>query len=576
MASSYSKQKVNKNYSQFFDDDDDVDRYSSDGSDLSLPGDVGNLTDSSDEHSDSDNESGEDQTDSDGSDSSDVSAAGDARPRDQDWTEDLDGLGLHPDFAYPHGPTVVNIDYLPIDYFHLLFNEEFYDRIMDQTNLYARQNPRRNEHWEPLTDVREVKAYLAIQLYMGIVKLNCTTDYWSSDPLLNQPFVSNLIVKNRFKELNKNFHVADNTLNPPKGRPGHDPLGRVRPILDMISLSFPGNFNPRQNMCIDEGMIKFKGRCPFLQYLPAKPTKWGIKAWAVCDSHSLYMLNFNIYTGKFNDLGNGDRPLGDRVVLGLMGPYLDKHHVVYFDNYFSSLPLFETLFQRDTYACGTVRSNRKGWPAYFKQKKCVKKPGDTLVRRKNSVQAIAWYDRKKVLVASTAHDSSTVEKTRRARPGTEPLTYPRPTAIAQYSLNYFGVDKHDQLRQYYSCASRAHKYWKYIFWFVVDCCAVNAWILYKMMPLGPRRKPLSHKAFMLSIIRALAGDFVGRKRIGRPLKRPSGHSLTRIATKRGCRDCVQCKKDGMKTKSNHAIQSRLECLACTYALCKACFTKLHP
>ena len=48
-------------------------------------------------------------------------------------------------------------------------------------------------------------------------------------------------------------------------------------------------------------MVKYKGRCHFLQYMPAKPTKWGLKVWPICDSSS-YMMNMNVHTGKQNDL----------------------------------------------------------------------------------------------------------------------------------------------------------------------------------------------------------------------------------------------------------------------------------
>jgi hypothetical protein len=39
------------------------------------------------------------------------------------------------------------------------------------------------------------------------------------------------------------------------------------------------NYNPNKEQSIDEGMIAFKGRLSFKQYLPAKPTKFGIKVW---------------------------------------------------------------------------------------------------------------------------------------------------------------------------------------------------------------------------------------------------------------------------------------------------------
>jgi len=34
------------------------------------------------------------------------------------------------------------------------------------------------------------------------------------------------------------------------------------------------------------------------QYLPGKPTKWGIKAWGLADSTNSYLLKCGIYKGK--------------------------------------------------------------------------------------------------------------------------------------------------------------------------------------------------------------------------------------------------------------------------------------
>ena len=48
---------------------------------------------------------------------------------------------------------------------------------------------------------------------------------------------------------------------------------------------------------------------------------------------------------------------------------LDKGHHVYMDNYYSSPELFSELYFRQTYACGTVRQNRKGLPNAVKKAK---------------------------------------------------------------------------------------------------------------------------------------------------------------------------------------------------------------
>ena len=55
---------------------------------------------------------------------------------------------------------------------------------------------------------------------------------------------------------------------------------------------------PHRENSIDEAMIAFKGRKSYKQYLPAKPTHFGIKVWERADAHNGYVCEFQVYTGK--------------------------------------------------------------------------------------------------------------------------------------------------------------------------------------------------------------------------------------------------------------------------------------
>ena len=48
-------------------------------------------------------------------------------------------------------------------------------------------------------------------------------------------------------------------------------------------------------MSVDEGMVKYKGRLFFKQYMPKKPIKYGIKVWMAADSKTVYISNYDIY-----------------------------------------------------------------------------------------------------------------------------------------------------------------------------------------------------------------------------------------------------------------------------------------
>ena len=91
------------------------------------------------------------------------------------------------------------------------------------------------------------------------------------------------------------MHLYDET---PEVAGQRDKLKKIRWYHDYLNKKFPYNFIPNENATIDESMIKFKGRLSFRQYLPAKPTKWGVKLWNLADSATGYMHRFQVYTGK--------------------------------------------------------------------------------------------------------------------------------------------------------------------------------------------------------------------------------------------------------------------------------------
>ena len=72
-------------------------------------------------------------------------------------------------------------------------------------------------------------------------------------------------------------------------------------------------------------MIKFRGRLGLRQYMPAKPTKYGIKVWVRADSHNGYINEFDVYVG----LPQGNRPevgLGRKVIERLSSRLEGKGH----------------------------------------------------------------------------------------------------------------------------------------------------------------------------------------------------------------------------------------------------------
>ena len=95
----------------------------------------------------------------------------------------------------------------------------------------------------------------------------------------------------------KCIHLNDSSKQPARDSDTYDKLYKIRPLLDKIVHSFKSAYIPRQNISVDESIIGFKGRLSWVQYMPKKPTKKGIKVWVAADSATGYVWNFHLYTG---------------------------------------------------------------------------------------------------------------------------------------------------------------------------------------------------------------------------------------------------------------------------------------
>ena len=167
--------------------------------------------------------------------------------------------------------------------------------------------------------------------------------------------------RDRFLEILRYLHLVDSTLQKKKGEEGYDPLFKVRFLVDHLAAVYPQYYFPSRYLSIDEMMVGTRCRVVFLQYLPKKPTKFGIKVWVNSEAKSGYVLNFQIYTGS--DERTKEKGLAYRVVMDLMEPYFHKGYCLFIDNFYTSVKLLIDLFAKGTYCTGTARSNRKYFPA---------------------------------------------------------------------------------------------------------------------------------------------------------------------------------------------------------------------
>ena len=298
------------------------------------------------------------------------------------WTSTLTPVTIH-DFVTASGPRFI-VSTEPEDIFAYLFTDALLDEIVLQTNRYAKEqmDPLKYNKWETIS-AQEMRAYLGFCILMGMVKLPEIEDYWKADPYFHYAPVASRISRERFRDITRYLHFADNTHLRQRGDPAFDRLGKVRPVIDAVSHSVASKYAPSRDIVVDEAMIPFQGRSTLKQYLPLKPVKRGIKVWCLGDSTNGYIHNFQVYTGRADTDRDEEFGLGARVVLSLTEPLHGRHHHVYCDNFFTSAALLINLLQNGTYGCGTVRQNSKDFPPDLKL------PG----KGKKAMQKLGLYNR---------------------------------------------------------------------------------------------------------------------------------------------------------------------------------------
>lgn len=485
-------------------------------------------------------------------------------------------------FTQDEGPfLVLSSDAKPKDFFDVLFPSSIWQMLAVETNRYAREKGRLNDE----TTEAEIQAFLGVCMAMSIHKLPRIENYWSSNWVLGVPQFTQIFTLKRFWYLWSNLHLVDNSKCVPRDMPGHDRLFKVRPLMDKLNETFAENYSPSQNIAVDESMVRFKGRSVMKQYMPMKPIKRGFKIWCASCSCCGYLLKFQMYTGKESSQEHG---LAHRVVTDLILPHLaNRNHIIYMDNFFSSLPLYQELLQHGTMACGTYRTNRAGFPTELTDKTSLKKlaRGDSIMRQKGDLTTMVWMDKKPVYVVTTAHQPNETTVRRRNPDGT--ATHIKcPEAVAEYNRNMGGVDLHDQLNCYYSYDRKSKRWWLRLFFHLLDIAVVNSFILYlhtyKVNWHPPLKfQPSNQLSFRTELIDQLVNHFTCRKSTGPVVTPvvsllPSGHSITDLRQHGVCAGRCQFCSVGKYKKSGQRKETQFGCAKCKIRLCPVgCWAEFH-
>ena len=483
----------------------------------------------------------------------------------------------------------------PLEVFNLFVTVVILESIVKQTLLFAARKGAGAAFSEFYLE--KLQAFISLHIAMGLLKLPQIKDYWSTNEILSTPWFPAIMPRDRFFAIMRYLHLVDSVNQKKVGEVGYDPLFKVRPLLGHLSAVFPRYYQPARELSIDEMMIGTRCRVSFLQYMPQKPCKFGVKVWVLAEAKTGYVIGFQIYTGAAlpvtSGKGNASKGLAYRVVMDLMEPYQGKGHLLFMDNYYTSFDLVYDLKMKGTFSVGTMRSNRKNFPEALKVDKKTRKnvleTGNFRFATFEDLTAVLWRDRRDVYVLSSMHNRSVETVMKRPKGARDKVPIPCPSAVCDYNRFMGGVDLADQQLAYYSLTQRKTiKWWKKVFWRLVDIAIINSWIIFRMN--NPESKIKSQRDFQLELVRQLVQPLLSLKAspncpiilqsskgrtVVSPDKRLLGKHFPHKASQRG-RCCVCSKHKSTTTGKRLDKKTKTFCPKCEVYICLGvCFERFH-
>lgn len=390
------------------------------------------------------------------------------------------------------GPALRNNEMSPEETWNLLLTDDMIQSIVRYTNqkLEAKYvTPLSRPYYAKNVDSCELRAYFGLLLLSAIFKSNHedVRSLWASD-FTGRDIFRGVMGLNRFLFIH--FHITFDDFSTREQRKTTDKLALIREIFDKFIQNCSDNYICSEYLCIDEMLVKFRGRCSFRMFIKSKPGKYGLKIQCMCDAKTHYLYNAFIYTGKPLTPRNSSLSVPTQDVLKLTEPLYGSNRNVTADSWFTSVELVDSLLQRGLTFVGTMRKNKREIPREFLPNKS--RPAEStlfgFVRDKTLVSHVPKKNKSVVLLSSMHHEVSINEQSK------------KPEIIELYNSTKGGVDALDLKCSNYSCSRRTRRWPNAIFGAIMNISIANGFVIWV---LSNPNKRMSRRKYIKSIAMSL-------------------------------------------------------------------------
>ncbi|CAF1557825.1 unnamed protein product, partial [Rotaria sordida] len=284
----------------------------------------------------------------------------------------------------------------------------------------------------------ELKASIGILLLAGLLgrsKGNLRS-LWRTSPW-ESPIFKATISRDRFDKIISCLRFDDKRTR--EERKQADKFTAIREIWSDFQDKLKTCYTPGLDLTIDEQLLSFRGKCPFRQFIPKKPDKYGLKFWLCVDAESYCVLNAFPYIGR-QPGQEKQKHIGESVVLELLKPFYGSNRNVTMDNFFTSVSLAKNLQTKNLTLIGTLRKNKPEIPIEFLSNK-TREVGSSLFGFEDNLTLVSFVPKnnKAVLLLSSKHHDNQVDN----KTG-------KPVIILDYNKTKGAVDTVDQMCHKYT------------------------------------------------------------------------------------------------------------------------------
>ena len=446
----------------------------------------------------------------------------------------------------------------PYDLF-VYYYDEFIQKICDYSNQYAIDTC----NWIGANMTKQdIYLYLFVYIYLSVYDLPEIEMLWENSPNF-KCIMPSIISKGRHGTINKYFQISSYF-----GEDRANKADKINGVIEYLNKKWVETYPYTKYLSIDEAMTSYKGSVCFKQYMKEKHKRFGIKLFSKASADRGYCYHMLLYTGKAfqYDKRYG---IGTTVVMKLSKGHENQGYHFTFDSYFSNLHTFYYCEKNKIDFTCTFSLQRKALPKEIKGLCLQAGEAKYYTIDKSNVKLFVCRDGKKqIQMASNVYDIQFKKYKNRKNK----IQY-KNEIIANYNLTKSGVDLIDSATQIYKTQRKTNKWWKAVFFYLLDVTLNNMCIIYnssdKFHTTNLRNGALSFRRILIEQFISLYNkqQITNTCTIIREV-----HVL--VPNEQGVKTCVRCKAQG-SMKGNHYFRTRHICNICKKPLCRDCFIQLH-